>query len=172
MSEELEELSIDQVVERVSHCSNLVITGGEPMLQAEAIHALLQRVESRVEIETAGTLGPGVLASRVDQWNVSPKLSSSGNPLDKRFVPNALAELMSLERSVLKLVVGEGDLDEAHALVAKLGVEPSRVWLMPEGTDAETLARHGAELAPVCIERGYNLTTRLHVLLWGDRRGV
>ncbi len=172
MSEELEQLSIDDAVDRVSHCSNLVITGGEPMLQAQAIHALLQRVEARVEIETAGTIGPGVLASRVQQWNVSPKLSSSGNLLEKRFVPSALAELMALEGSVLKLVVGEGDLDEAHALVTKLGIEPSRVWLMPEGTDAETLRRRGAQLAQVCIEHNYNLTTRLHVLLWGDQRGV
>lgn len=172
MAEELRQMSLDEVAARVSGCSNLVITGGEPMLQREAIDALLQRVDVRVEIETAGTIGPGALASRVEQWNVSPKLDSSGNPLDKRFVPDALAELMALPGAVLKLVIGAGDLDEAQALIAKLGVEPSRVWLMPEGTDAETLRSGGAELAKVCVEHGYNLSTRLHVLLWGDRRGV
>lgn len=172
MSDELRAWSIDAVVERVAACSNLVITGGEPMLQREALEALLQRVECRVEVETAGTIAPGALAGRVQQWNVSPKLASSGNPLDKRFVPDALAELMQLPGAVLKLVISANDLDEAHALIAKLGVEPPRVWLMPEGTDAETLRSAGAELAKVCVQHGYNLSTRLHVLLWGDRRGV
>lgn len=173
MREELRQLGIDEVASRVGHCSNLVITGGEPLLQREALTALLQRVEARVEVETAGTLGPGALADRVAQWNVSPKLSSSANPLEKRFVPDALDELMALEGAVLKLVIGsDADLEEAHSLVAKLNVKPSRVWLMPEGTDAETLREGALKLVPVCTERGYNLSTRLHVLLWGDRRGV
>ena len=173
MSEELREMSLDEVAARVGSCSNLVITGGEPMLQAEALHALLQRVECRVEVETAGTIAPGELASRVDQWNVSPKLTSSENPLAKRWVPDALGALMALDGAVLKLVIGsDADLEEAEALVSRLGVAPSRVWLMPEGTDAETLRTRGAELAKICVSRGYNLGMRLHVFLWGDQRGV
>ena len=46
------------------------------------------------------------------------------------------------------------------------------VWVMPEGTDAAILTERQRALAPAVIERGWNLTTRLHILLWGDRRGV
>lgn len=173
MSEELRQMSIDEVASRVGHCSNLVITGGEPLLQRDAMAALLQRVETRVEVETAGTLGPDALVDHVAQWNVSPKLASSMNPLEKRWVPDALGELMALEGAVLKLVIGSpDDLEEAETLIARLGIEPARVWLMPEGTDAETLRERALDLVPVCTERGYNLSTRLQVLLWGDRRGV
>jgi 7-carboxy-7-deazaguanine synthase len=42
---------------------------------------------------------------------------------------------------------------------------------MPEGTDAATIASRLAWLAPAAIDRAWNVTTRLHVLLWGDERG-
>lgn len=65
----------------------------------------------------------------------------------------------------MRTTVGAEDLDELDRLVAATGVAP--VYLMPEGTDAERILdsmRHlaGARLA---------LTTRLHILLWGDERG-
>jgi hypothetical protein len=42
---------------------------------------------------------------------------------------------------------------------------------MPEGTDAATVTARMHELADPVSARGWNLTTRLHVLLWGDERG-
>jgi hypothetical protein len=42
---------------------------------------------------------------------------------------------------------------------------------MPEGTDRTTLERRSAVLADHVLKRGWNLTTRLHILLWGDARG-
>jgi hypothetical protein len=42
---------------------------------------------------------------------------------------------------------------------------------MPEGTDAATLTERMQALAPAVLARGWRLTPRLHVLLWGDRRG-
>ena len=56
------------------------------------------------------------------------------------------------------LIVDDNDLTE--------------VWVMPEGTDAETLITRSRELIDPVLARGWNLSTRLHVLLWGDRRGV
>jgi organic radical activating enzyme len=46
------------------------------------------------------------------------------------------------------------------------------VWIMPEGTDAATLEKRMVALADEVLGRGWNLTPRLHILLWGDRRGV
>jgi len=62
------------------------------------------------------------------------------------------------------------DLDEAHALVLTFGVPPSAVWGMPLGaTKVEHLANL-AMLADPIIDRGWNLTTRLHILAWGTER--
>jgi 7-carboxy-7-deazaguanine synthase len=43
---------------------------------------------------------------------------------------------------------------------------------MPEGTDAATLSERGLWLVEICKERGYRFSPRLHVMLWGNRRGV
>jgi 7-carboxy-7-deazaguanine synthase len=43
---------------------------------------------------------------------------------------------------------------------------------MSEGTDAETLRERGLWIAEICKQEGYRYTPRLHVELWGARRGV
>lgn len=153
---------------------NLVVTGGEPLLQSEALAALLATLPHRVEIETAGTIAPiDPLLARVDQWNVSPKLASSGNALEKRRRDDVLARFAAHPRAFFKLVIAdETDLAEARALLDRHAVPRERTWLMPEGTTTAQLAERGRWLADVCTHEGFRLGTRLHVLLWGDRRGV
>ena len=43
---------------------------------------------------------------------------------------------------------------------------------MPEGVDRDTICNRLPWLFDACNERGYNLTTRLHVLAFGDMKGV
>ena len=65
-------------------CRRVVLTGGEPLLQAvdcEALVRALRASEPRyaIEIETNGTLvPPAALDAVIDQYNVSPKLENSG----------------------------------------------------------------------------------------------
>ena len=63
------------------------------------------------------------------------------------------------------------DLDEVQRIVDDNGIEPATVWIMPEGGRLEDLLRHPPELYDAIIERGWNITTRLHVIAWGGRRG-
>lgn len=48
---------------------------------------------------------------------------------------------------------------------------PECIMLMPEGTTTEQLDRVSKEAAAVCIERGYHFSDRLHIRIWGDKRG-
>ena len=148
----------------------VVITGGEPLLQQSGLSALLLTWSGRyrVEVETAGTIAPRPdVVGLVDQFNVSPKLGNSGNALERRYKPEVLRAFQETGKAVFKFVVaGPHELDE----VAAFGVEP--VWVMPEGTTAERVRTGLAALADAVIERGWNLTTRLHVEVWGDKRGV
>lgn len=152
----------------------VVVTGGEPLLQRRHLAPLLEGAKARhwrVEVETAGTLDPGPVAGLVDQFNVSPKLANSGMALDRRYRPEVLRGLQATGRAVFKFVVSEpADLDEVEAMVADCGLGP--VWVMPEGTDAGTVLEGMRRLADDVLKRGWNLTTRLHILVWGDRRGV
>ncbi|MDP9404837.1 MAG: 7-carboxy-7-deazaguanine synthase QueE [Actinomycetota bacterium] len=153
--------------------SMVVVTGGEPLLQQRHLPPLLEPLKARgwrVEVETAGTVAPTLPEGLVDQWNVSPKLANSGMPVERRLKPAVLAELRSTGRAVFKFVAGNvADLEEIDAMVSRVDLEP--VWVMPEGTDAPTVIARLQELAPSVLARGWNLTPRLHILIWGDERG-
>ena len=175
-AQELHDLTVDDVVARLDRidAGMVVVTGGEPLLQQRQLSpvlAELKRSGRRVEIETAGTIAPALPEGLVDQWNVSPKLANSGNPLERRYKPDVLQAFEATGRAVFKFVACEpSDLEEVAAIVEECGL--TNIWIMPEGTDARTLLQRSAELADDVLKRGWNLSTRLHILLWGDRRGV
>jgi 7-carboxy-7-deazaguanine synthase len=151
----------------------VVVTGGEPLLQQRALTALLPALSPRrIEIETAGTLAPTPeLVGLVDQFNVSPKLANSGNPLERRYKPDVLRGLEATGKAVFKFVAtAASDLEEVAAVVGECGL--SSVWVMPEGTSADLVRERMAALVEPVLARGWNLTPRLHVELWGDKRGV
>jgi 7-carboxy-7-deazaguanine synthase len=152
----------------------VVVTGGEPLLQQRRLVPLAAACRARgweVEVETNGTRTPGAeLAEHVTRWNVSPKLANSGVAEADRIRPDALAALLATGRAAFKVFAAtEADLDEIADLVERHGLDP--VWVMPEATDPTTLLERTRALAGPVLDRGWNLTTRLHVLVWGDERG-
>jgi 7-carboxy-7-deazaguanine synthase len=175
-AEELEHSPVTAVLAQLDAMAPeiVVITGGEPLLQQRRLISLVEGCAARgwpVEIETNGTIVPDDrMTAFVGQWNVSPKLANSGVPYDKRVRPDALAALRATRHAAFKFVATSvADLDEVAELVDAHGLDP--VWIMPEGTDPTTWLARARELADPVLARGWNLTPRLHVLLWGDERG-
>jgi 7-carboxy-7-deazaguanine synthase len=177
---EVHELTVVAVAARVDELAagarTIVVTGGEPMLQQPELALLLAQLRPRgfrVELETSGTIEPiAALAPLVDQWNVSPKLASSGNAEKARLRVGPLTYFAAAPNAQWKLVATtEADLAEIAALVARFGVPAERVTVMPEGTDAATLADRARWLVPACVARGWRFGTRMHVVLWGSERG-
>jgi 7-carboxy-7-deazaguanine synthase len=73
----------------------------------------------------------------------------------------------------LKFVVSApGDLDEIENILAENSADRTRVVLMPEGTDAHVLRERSLWLAEICKNRQYRYGPRLHVDIFGNRRGV
>jgi organic radical activating enzyme len=171
-------LDAEQLLERVRRLRprNVVVTGGEPLVQRRELRTLLaplQRASYRVEIETNGTIGPGDLVETVNQWNVSPKLAHSGNDGLRLIDASVLREFGATGQAWFKFVVSSpDDLEEIRSIAAEAGMDPSRIVLMPEGRTAREVAGRSAWLVDVCADYGYRFTTRLHILLWGDRRGT
>ena len=65
------------------------------------------------------------------------------------------------------------DLDEAREMLARLRHWRSvDVLLMPEGTDPITLQQRSEWLVEACKTHGFRFCQRLHVMVWGARRGV
>lgn len=172
-------MSVQEIVERLSvpGCGRLVVTGGEPLIQQKALIELLAALKGKefyIEIETNGTIVPdGDLICLIDQWNVSPKLENSGNPLHLREIAEVYSFFTNLSSSYFKYVIqAEYDLSEVHDLIGKYNIPRERVILMPEATNEETLIERGRWLAEVCKEEGYKFSTRLQVLLWRNKRGT
>lgn len=176
--DEVHERSVVDVAHELSKhaAGRLVITGGEPLMQQRALAVLLRALPAAlfVEVETNGTMPPDpALAKRVDQWNVSPKLSNGGDPASLRIRPAALAALLATERAYLKLVVGGApDLVEAEALVAGTGWPRERVMLMPEAANRAELAERSGFVREAALTRGLRYSPRLHVERWDGARGV
>jgi len=170
----LDEADVAARVEALGQ-SRLVITGGEPLMQAPALAKLLELLpDHTVEIETNGTTtAPARVDIWVDQYNVSPKLAHSGNPAELALIPERLRSYSIDERAFFKFVVATPeDVAEAAELVRAHALPKKRVFLMPEGTDSETLREREKWLTQSCLEHGFRMSDRLHIHLFGDTRGT
>jgi 7-carboxy-7-deazaguanine synthase len=153
----------------------LVITGGEPLLQAPALARMIAHLEpTHIEIETNGTvMPPPALDALVAQYNVSPKLAHSGNPAALALPAERLAHWAADSRAWFKFVIAEpADLDEVLAIQQAHAIAPARIFLMPEGRDSETIRTRARWLAQLCCDHRFNLSDRLHIHLFGDTRGT
>lgn len=176
-SKELTEQAVDAIVARIATMAvdTVVITGGEPLLQQRRLVPLVaafRRLKWQTHVETAGTIAWEGDLKLIDNWVVSPKLSNSGMSPRRRLRYDVLKRFADLGASFKFVVVEPGDLDEVASIVNKAGILPTNVWIMPEGTKPKVVADRTAHLADDVIARGWNLTTRLHVLAWGNKRGV
>ena len=187
---EVTEISLDQIVDewKAHPARHVVVTGGEPMIAPEIVPLThrLRAAGAHITIETAGTVSQPVAC---DLMSISPKLAHStpahSTPANStqgswaarherlRIQPGVLAELMGRYDYQLKFVVqNPGDMDEVRGLVRELGAPSERVILMPEGVTAEALHERSLWIAEACKEEGFRFSPRLHVDLYGNRRGV
>ena len=179
------DIALEEILARVARyrAHYTVVTGGEPMIAPEIVPLTeaLRQMGQHVTIETAGTVFAAVDCHLM---SISPKLANS-TPLERdggrwaaphdrlRVQPGVLRRLMAAYEYQLKFVVEqEDDLAEIKDLVAQLHANPQRVVLMPEGVDAEILRERAVWLVEICKQEGYRFSPRLHIDLYGNRRGV
>ncbi len=143
-------------------------------MHSAAIEKLLEQLgeEWAIEIETNGTL-PGRASIRERcQLNISPKLPSAKNKA-KTIRPAVLDLLKQSRNPWFKFVVaGLADFAEMVKVVDECGLPEDRIIVMPEGQRPDILAAHALEIVELVKEKGYRLLPRLHVMLYGNRRGV
>jgi 7-carboxy-7-deazaguanine synthase len=134
-------------------------------------------------METAATVYSPV---NIDLASLSPKLSNS-TPTEReggRFAPAHEKQRLNLPvvqqfidsspQFQLKFVVSrEADVIEIQSILKGLsGWSPDDILLMPEGIDQKTLEERSPWVSDVCKREGFRFCPRLHILLWGNRRGT
>ena len=164
---------------------NVVLTGGEPMV-AKGIHALAEQLRAagkHITIETAGTIAPGGIA--YDLASLSPKLANSTpnegiEPAWRekherlRLQPGVIRQWLGGEFQMKFVVRDEGDLPEIETLLGEIGlpIPPDRILFMPEGITVEALRQRQSLIVELCKRKGYRYCPRLHIELFGNRRGT
>jgi 7-carboxy-7-deazaguanine synthase len=174
---EVKEMQMSDIKDQIEKYgkNHLVITGGEPLLQQEGLAKLLDELDSHyfVEVETNGTIKPNLeLQERINQWNVSPKLSSSGNKLGSYEKDECYRFFAGLDNAYFKYVTkDEKDLQEIERLIQKYSLPRKRVQLMPQASNKTDLYTMGPVIKELSTVNNLGYTSRLHVELWGNERG-
>lgn len=172
--DELMKLDPSTVSSEIAPVDLIVASGGEPLLRKQVlIHLAIQAglTGRQMEIETNATIRPGkeLIATGV-AFNAGLKLATSAVPRKKRIKEDAIREIQTSGRARWKFVVcGPEDLLEVAELQEEFGL--TEIWLSPEGTTPATVMDGMRTVADAALAHGWNLTTREHVLIWGDERG-
>lgn len=159
-----------------SKVSNLVITGGEPLLQQNALTELVRKLISSIyiEVETNGTILPKKeFCNYIDQFNVSPKMSNSNNKYSMVCVD--FKEVIDSEfvKILYKFVVTKSeDFKEIEQFKYEYYLYNEQIYIMPEGVNRLTQVQNMDWVVQMTMQYGFNFTPRLHILIWDNKRGV
>ena len=179
-----QDITVAESVAKITQygCKHVVITGGEPFIQSEALIELCRELHARghhITIETNATRFAKVDAHLI---SMSPKLRNSNPSADDRFFkrherdrihPDVIRKFLDAYTCQVKFVVdAPEDLVEIQALQKKIGIPAETILLMPQGTTPTVLQQKQEWLVNLCKKEGYRYSPRVHVDIWGDKRGV
>jgi 7-carboxy-7-deazaguanine synthase len=180
---------------------DIVITGGEPTIQGRKLTALCREIKNSpalsfprssvgteqiyITLETNGTFIDDYV-DYIDLVSISPKLKSS-IPFNSEFEKghdknrlnlntlksyHELHEQNKIDVQWKFVVTSEDDIIEIKDLQKKIGVKNENIFLMPEGITEKDLSGKRIIVAELCKKYHFNFTDRLHITLWGNKRGV
>lgn len=157
---------------KVNDSSRVVFSGGEPLIQQAGIAQVMARLpEFDFEVETNGTILPREAAIASAQINCSPKLSGSGNSIEKRYRPQVLGKIAQLPNSWFKFVVtSASEFAEIDQIATECRITASRVLVMPEGRDATQIEAKLDQFQDEIDKRGWKSTKRFQLIWYGDTR--
>ena len=174
----------------------LIITGGEPLIQGEALGKWLTQfvdnyglLDIDIDFETNGTISPTVFMSAFNRdhfmGNVNficcPKLSTNGDPKEKRYKPNVLSWLNDYNFNKYEsgiaafnfVVNTEDDIKEIFEYYIDNGIVSKEFcWLMPTAGSREELIERAPKVADWCTKYGFNFSNRTHIMLWDKKLRV
>ena len=181
-----EDWTIKEVLREVRKYSarHIVITGGEPLLAAEIqeLAAALKRAVAHITIETAATIFKPVACDLV---SLSPKLANSTPWRRQEGKFAQMHEKRRLDLDVIQKFIDDydyqlkfvadqrSDFNEIRGILDQLkNVDSARVLVMPQGKTVKQLRNKARWIVEMCKKNGYGFTPRLHIELFGNRRGT
>lgn len=182
--------TFDEIFELMEHHSvidslragqHLVLTGGSPLRQQEALALFFLEFDYRykflptIQIENECTLMPSKdMCDIVSIWNNSPKLHNSGNAFKTRYKPDVLKFLSSLEDSWFKFVVTnyEDWVEIKDNYLTPNYIKREQIILMPQGATREELEKNREYVITMAIQENVKYSTREHIVVWDKKTGI
>jgi len=169
-------MNIDEIREEVENYpkkAHLVLTGGEPMLYYKELYSLIEWFSGEITIETNTTIE--VDFEKYPKYKdvtfaMSVKLSNSGEEYKKRVKKEVIKSYaLSAKKSFFKFVVDRDLKEEIEDIVGNLKNE---IYCMPLGSDKEELEVNAPFVFEFCLKNGYCYSDRIHIRLFGKKKGV
>jgi organic radical activating enzyme len=167
-----EKQSLNNIIKKIEKLSdktigNFIITGGEPLLQLEGIKPLINVLKnefSSIEIETNGTISGKILFDNSVYFNVSVKLSNSGEKRGKRIIPAIIKEFNDYNKAIFKFVVkDEKDVNEVIEIQSDYNIKNEKIYLMPMAETKPELDKIADNILKLALSNKFNFSDRLQL---------
>jgi 7-carboxy-7-deazaguanine synthase len=174
----------------------MMLTGGSPTMHPALVNELTHFANERNIIITIETEGSAFVETDypIGLLSISPKFSNSvpvlnavtpaGKIVDQNFIDThnrkrqnteAIKQMMDFHSDYhLKPVWDgtDGNLKEIEAYRIELGIPKNKTYIMPAGDTREQLIKMYPLVFNMCVEHGYNMTGRDHIIAFDTQRGV
>lgn len=174
---EWKSLSIEEIKKEISKYlkfnPHLVITGGEPMLYYNKLYPLVEWFDNLITIETNATIG--IDFEKYPKYKdvvfaMSVKLSNSGEEYNKRVKKDVIKSYaQNAPKSFFKFVI---DMDLKNEIVDITEKIRLPIYCMPLGASKEELEKNAQFVFEFCLKNGYCYSDRIHIRLFGKKKGV
>ena len=174
----------------------MMLTGGSPTMHPALVNELTHFANERNIIITIETEGSAFVETDypIGLLSISPKFSNSvpvidavtpaGKVVDQKFIDThnrkrqnteAIKQMIDFHSDYhLKPVWDgtDGNLKEIEAYRIELGIPKNKTYIMPAGDNRETLIKMYPLVFNMCVEHGYNMTGRDHIIAFDTQRMV
>jgi 7-carboxy-7-deazaguanine synthase len=157
------------------HHQLVILTGGEPLIQQNGLWELIERAPTRTwQFETNGTITPHRNSLHSVKYVVSPKLSNNvADSARRRLRFEPLTYFVTKTSAAFKFVLDMPmEMIEVQDIIHMYRIPVNRVWLMACGTVSQEIDRRASWIIDACKKYGYNYSDRLHIRVYGDKRGT
>jgi len=164
---EFTNMSIEEVSKILddSGLDDIIITGGEPMLQKDALFNLMEQAPNlNYHLETNGTIYDFKMG-RFDTIACSPKRFINDNE-------DVSVRLSRLKNLTYKFVYEPKEAKWWEDYVKKYNIDKKNVYIMPLGATREEQLENMPEVINYCITNKYKFSARIQVLAFDTKRGV
>lgn len=187
---------IIKIYDENPHIKEMMLTGGSPTMHPALVNELTHFAHERGILITIETEGSHLVETDypIGLISLSPKFKNSvpvlgavtpgGKVVDQKFIDthnrkrlnlDAIRQMINYHDDYHFKPVWDGteyNLKEIEAFRSAMSIPKNKTYIMPAGDTREQLIKMYPIVFEMCVEEGYNMTGRDHIIAYDTERGV